>query len=253
MPKRLFIENLKLFFKVVIVSFVFAFIFWFLFLSSFFELKTIDIQIKNEVSLPNSSELELKNYILANISSRNIFFINTPDLETALFENSVYMKEINVQKDFPNRLIVDISERTPYIAFFDYVSENIKHIDKEGYILTSTKYNDPINNELIFIYSSTEFSIGERISETLLTNLRYLNHFIPKSIIDVQIYLDEKYIEFAYLPSGFKKSVKVIMPYKKFAGPAFSKELNIVDDLIFQGENFPKKIDLRYDKVVVSY
>ena len=189
--------------------------------------------------------VDLTEVVRGKVYGNSIFKVNTPELEYNLLQNFQGAKSISVYKVYPTSINVDVKERTPLALVYNDGQPDFYMVDEDGYVLglvESDKTNLPkikyegdikvglfVASEMIPVYMELVDSISEH-------NLKVSSmSFYPNY---AQLYTEggiEVYI-------GNDKSK--------------SESVTIIADLVKQlglEDRKVKKIDLRYDKVIVSY
>lgn len=103
-------------------------------------------------SLIYSPSLEIKNFsvkgnkvlkeddIITNIKkfkNKNILLVNTENIKKSLLDKEIYIKNVSIDKIYPNKLEVRVEERKPIAKIKN--DNRILVFDKEGYILEMEK------------------------------------------------------------------------------------------------------------------
>lgn len=167
--KKRFLFRKKSFFIQVTIFLIFIFLCWFIFFSSFFQIKKIEIKgnqrVQKEILFSFLEEkLSGKIYFLP---KKNIFLIKSLKLENQILNNFPQFSKINFKVKFPNTLICFIKEREPRAVL---VTENQKFLlDEDG---------------VVFEIFNPEFGFLPIIKSHLLpTNLYLGQKAIPKEIV----------------------------------------------------------------------
>lgn len=66
-------------------------------------------------------------------TGENLFFLNTGKIQETLLEQFSYLKEVNVRRQLPDRVVLEVTERTPIGAVED--GGRIWLVDEEGRVL----------------------------------------------------------------------------------------------------------------------
>ncbi|MGM0436872.1 MAG: cell division protein FtsQ/DivIB [Bacillota bacterium] len=106
-------------------------------------LKIDNFSVKgNDVLLEEKIVENIKKY-----KSENIIFVNTENIKDTLVEKENYIKDIAINKIYPNKLEIKVLERKPLAKI---VNDNkILVFDKEGYILEESENDIDIKVPLI--------------------------------------------------------------------------------------------------------
>lgn len=103
-----------------------------------------------------------------------------------------FLSDVKLDISLPNKIILNLSERTPEYLAFDKDKNKFFKLDKEGYILEEGKVEEKSENEML-IYGITfadEITFGEKINEIDCSKiLTYLNvkREYDKTGIDMKI------------------------------------------------------------------
>jgi cell division septal protein FtsQ len=130
----------------LIIILIVVFGFWFFYISDTFKIKNIEIkglertpeyEVLNKISeMSNKTKLSLK--------QDNLFLISTNDLSTSLKDHFNFA-QVNINKELPDKLIVDISERKYEAIFFE--DGNYYYIDNTGYVVDKINELKDVNPE----------------------------------------------------------------------------------------------------------
>lgn len=141
--------------KLIILVGLVIFILWFLFDSSFFQVK--NIQIKGQAS----SQTKLA---INELYGKNIFLIGGKKAEDNLSAKEPGIKNINILRGIPGTVVIDLVERKPAIV---WETENKDYlVDNDGYVYRNSdgKYPKVVDNQNVPVV------IGGRISTSSFVN-----------------------------------------------------------------------------------
>lgn len=96
------------------------------------------------------NEVLSENEIIENVQkykNKNILLVNSEEIKNNLIEKESYIKDVIVNKIYPNKLEINIYERKPIAKIIN--DNSILVFDKEGYILEEVKSNIQENVPLI--------------------------------------------------------------------------------------------------------
>jgi hypothetical protein len=118
----------------LVIILILAFAFWFFYISDTFKIKNIEVtgleRTAEEEVLDKISETSSKtNFFL---KQDNLFLISANDLAISL-KSHYNFAQVNIDKELPGKLIIDISERKYEAIFLE--DANYYYIDKEAYII----------------------------------------------------------------------------------------------------------------------
>jgi len=113
--------------------------FYFIIFSSFFQIKEIKISGNQKIS-----EIEIKKIVLNKIKkkiffyhTKSIFLTNSKKIEKELSENFPLIEKVILKKDFPETLLIKITERKPFALLCQ--DEDCYFFDKEGVVFEKGK------------------------------------------------------------------------------------------------------------------
>jgi hypothetical protein len=233
----------------LIIILVLAFAFWFFYISDTFKIKTIEIN-----GLERTAESEVLDKVYENtnetklfLKQDNLFLISGHELAQDI-QNNYNFAEVNIDKELPGKLVIDISERKYEAIFLE--DENYYYIDKEGYIIDKINELKEVNfRKYVIINNESNNKIEDN---KISVELDYIN-FIDEFYNQVNQASDDLIIE-----KFIVKNRNSGLSAQVFNGPILY--LNIDNDASSQvrnlialkeselSENFFKRsyIDLRY-------
>jgi cell division septal protein FtsQ len=235
LPRRFYRKYHKSLFFLITVAFL---IFTFYLFVNFFRIR--NIIIKNQSTLPILGLEEIK--------ESNYFLFNENYFETRLKELNPLINKITIDKKFPNLVEIDFVEYVPAIA----IQGNVKYLllSDDGRILQKT--NQLLQNiPLIHFYQKINeqtFNVGDRLTYgDIIAALYY-----QKSLYEMGLKTDSIDIV------GFDMIVCKVGGQEFVFSTQINKEKaiyevgEIVKKFKIEGREY-KKIDLRYDKPIVSF
>lgn len=187
---------------------------------------------------------DVKNIVDRNAFGKYIFSLEEQELSEVISKSFLGAKNVFVKKDYPNSLNIFIEERVP-VAFVFNNKDEFYLIDADGYVLGMV--TDGLQ-ELPRINYEGSVVVGT---------------FLDKDIIPISIEIlkfadreDLKISSMSFTPNYAKLYLnigpEVFMGYVK----DIEKSLRTIKALVSSSKNNEeviKKIDLRYDKVIVLY
>lgn len=230
---------LKLLFLLVIVG-VIVYLFFKFDVPGYFKISEVTITGTERFV----SAEDVKNIVERNTFGKYIFSIEEEKLSEVISRSFLGAKNVFVKKDYPNSLNVFIEERVPVAFIFNNEGE-FYLIDSEGFVLGMVTEN---LQELPRINYEGSVVVGT---------------FLDKEIIPISIEIlkfadseDLKISSMSFTPNYAKLYLNVgpeiFMGYNK----DIDKSLRTIKALLSSSNNNKeviKKIDLRYDKVIVLY
>jgi len=198
------------------------------------------IGVTKYVSLNDISSL-----VKANVEGKKITNMDIKKLENLLKSNFLGAKNISVQRESLSKIKVIVEERVPLAVLFSTVDQKNYLIDGDGYVLGEVGA-DSIDLPVV------------RYEGSVLTGTFVEKDLVPLTIqlLDLSEREGLKVSSISFLPKYLRlyvdSGVEVLVGKSKDLG----KFMEIVSSLIkrasLEGKRL-SRIDLRYDKVIVSY
>jgi len=185
-----------------------------------------------------------KNELSTQLSGKNMLKIDEYSIEKNLKDKFLGIKEIHIKKKIPTYIIVDVIERIPSVLLLDY-DYKVYMVDSDGFVLGEP--TDPYKN-LPSIKYNKKVEVGSFINSksiSLYNNVREGLENIPLTVVDVILGDDFATI---YL----QNNITVYLSNEKEVGDSFDIVYSIIGKFSTDDKKV-SKIDLRYDKVIVSY
>ncbi|MBN1162354.1 FtsQ-type POTRA domain-containing protein [Patescibacteria group bacterium] len=190
------------------------------------------------------SKEDLNNLLNGQVLGANILGLDPKDLESALRDNFLGIKSVTVTKDFPDIIEVLVLERVPKSVVCDPKKECF-YIDGEGYVLGATGYDE---TDFPIIDYSGDIFIGKILEEDVIPVSFEILNFSKKQKISVS--------SISYKPDYsemyINDDIVVLISHSKDKSDALKIVASLLNLKTDDGRSI-RKIDLRYDKVVVSY
>jgi cell division septal protein FtsQ len=209
--------------------------------SKLFRITNVDIS--NAVEYVNNDDLRVlsENQLIG----KNFFFTNTLKIKNVLLGNFLGAKDISIQKKFPNTILIDVKEREPVAVLKSLNDEKEFIIDLDGYVLGFAGDNF---DHLPHI----NYSDSVRIGEFLRGNIVPLSFTIIREIEENDIKVTTMNFHDRYIELITKAGTMVMISSDKDIKNSIKVVASLDKELNLEGKSI-KKIDLRYDKVIVSY
>ncbi len=185
-------------------------------------------------------------YLLAenNTKGENIFKFQTEALAKKLETNLLGAKSYDIQKDYPNTIIITVVERVPIAMIFGD-GDDYYLIDDDGYVLG---YADPQKEDLPKIHYEKDIKIGLFIDKNLVPLYLELTELFQKEDVKVSsMSFSPKYVNL-YLENG----ATALIGNDKNKAEALSAISSLIKDSELEGRQI-RRIDFRYDKVIVLF
>jgi len=191
------------------------------------------------------NEKDLYEVVKANALTKNILFLNTAKLEKLVKQNFEGAKNFVITKKLPLALEVAVTERVPLGLIYKPDTNEYYMIDEDGYILGLINEKD---SSLPKITYNGDIKIGTYLDSSLVPNYILLMKALDDSNLKISsLSFYPKYSEFL-LNSG----VQVLLSHDKNKEDSVKLIKALITQLAEEKQN-ATKIDLRYEKVIVSY
>ena len=199
-----------------------------------------DIQILGAENFSNPQDLH--KLTSEQVSGENLILFDPERLMPTILNNYQSIKSVTFSKDYPSTLNITVQERDP-IAILK-TNDGSYLVDREGYILGYVSGDFHDLPEILF---ASELHVGQTIRASLVPLYVSLLSELDKkeydaSSISVDIRGVSFYLEDVFITLGSDKRI--------------GSSIALLDDLLLQfsleGKS-AKKIDLRYDKVIVEF
>jgi cell division septal protein FtsQ len=188
---------------------------------------------------------DVASLVKTNIEGKKISNFNPGILETLLKSNFLGAKNISVQRKSLNNIKVIIEERVPLAVLFSLPDNRKYLIDVDGYVLGEVEDSF---NELPTVQYNRAVLVNTFVEKDIVPlTVELLNLLEKEELKASSISFHPKYMKL-YVESGTEVLIGNYKNYEKF--------MEVVSSLIkksnLEGKNV-SRIDLRYDKVIVSY
>jgi cell division septal protein FtsQ len=233
--QKLFLE----FLLIIIVLSAIAGVFYF-FSSQYFAIQLISCE-KNNFSCDQETEF------FDDIKGQNIFTVDTAKLKNKIKDRLMYVKNLEVKKQYPNKITIKINERQPQAA----LSQNNSlwyYVDESGFVF-SQSYEAQDLPKINYKNYNLNLFLGQQIS----------NDTVLKTI-EIASLLKNNFVPFKEIKLNSQSEIIVELDSELQAFMSSNREVQIqVESLQFilrlskiEGR-LPASIDLRYAKPVVKY
>lgn len=209
--------------------------------SDFFKIS--NIEIIGAKSFVNYSDI--KEVLQTKVYGKNILTIDIDGSKKALTNTFLGAKIIILERKFPNKIIVNVSERVPLALIYNSNSSNVFMIDEDGYVLGIVDEN---TTNLAKIRYEGNIKVGIFINKTLMPVYLELTQVLSKEDIKAtSMSFYPRHVEL-FLSTG----VKALLSSEKSIVNSIGVLVLMLRQTSLEGRE-PQSIDLRYDKVIVSY
>lgn len=175
-PKKSVFKN-KWFWSVVLIVVVLGFVTWLFLFASFLQADNIIISGNKEIKTENIKSIAEK------FANKNIFLVNTKNIQKEILNNFPEIKQVEVKKNYFKTLAVRVEERSPVAIFC--VTENsasCSFVDGDGIIFKQAE----TTNDFVIVRSQT-------MPSDLVLGKQVLDKNILDAILKTQKTLKENY------------------------------------------------------------
>ncbi|MDC0449126.1 FtsQ-type POTRA domain-containing protein [bacterium] len=212
-----------------------------LFVSHLFEIK--NIQISGVSTYVNRPDIES---VAAGIArSKNIFLLKKSDLRDQLHKSFLAAQDISCQKKLPDTLIVTVTERRPVARVKGANSEDYFLMDGEGYVLGIA---DETFIEFPVVHYGEDVMAGTFLNAEIIP----LSHQIINGAIEHELQISSMSFTLREVQVHLEGGTTVFINTQKEVHDCMDAISSLLKNADLEGKAI-SKIDLRYDKVVVSY
>lgn len=206
-------------------------------------LKVDQVEILGAKSFVNKSDLA--EVVKTKALGKNIFFLNKEEIRQCLQENFQGARSIYVQKILPRELKISIDERVPMAVVMTPKLEESYLVDEEGYVLGIVEEK---STNLPNVQYEGNIKVGYFLDQKLIS----VYFEVLKALDEEEILASSVSVTPRYLRFFVNNLTEVFIGSDKDVSSAVKALRALITQLKAEGRN-PKKIDLRYDKVSVSY
>ena len=242
---KLNIAIITTYFKTAVFGCLFGLVLGFtlkeLFYSSRFAIKSVTIYGMERFV----NETDLYKIVSSNVKGKNIFTLNKNKLIDIILKNFLGIKTISIEKHLPATIQVYIKERVPLAVIYSDISANNYLVDEDGYILglVSEEYT-----ELPRIQYDAEIKIGTFINKSIVPFYNTLMSIINERELKVSSMSFSSKNTKIFLNNG----IEILISQDKDLKNSIETAIDVLVHETSSGKTV-KGIDLRYDKVIVSY
>lgn len=176
---------------------------------------------------------------------QNLLSFNSSEFEESLKETFQGAKELYVSKKLPNTLKLTVIEREPLAIIHNVEKENFYLIDEDGYVLGQVESGTTNYPKIAY---SGEIEVGYFLDEEIVS----IYFELLRSLDIEKISASSMSVSPRYVSLYTNDSVEVLVGKDKDIPQVISTLSNLLKQLATEGKDV-KRVDLRYDKVIVSY
>ena len=200
-----------------------------------------DISIQGAQTYVNSHDLEA--LVQNKAYGTNILLLDTSKLSKNLAQTFLGAKKIQIKRALPNKLAVVVTERAPMAVIYN--DNDYYIIDDEGYVLGVSDKNALALPKIRF---EGDVKVGYFINSNLVpVYLELMSALSDQNVKASSVSFYPNYVQL-YLDT----STQVLLSGTKNVEESVGTFADLYKQLGLEGKTV-KKIDLRYDKVIVSY
>ena len=216
-----------------------ALVYLILFKSQFFVVKTVVVSGTHRFV----NENDLKALTHSNTYGKNLIFLDRAVLVQNILNSFQGAQQVKISKRYPSSLNITVVERKPFAVIYNAKNENYL-VDEDGYVLG---FADPNTKDLPKILYDEKIKIGSFIPRHLAPlYLEILTISREEGMKVSSISANSNYV------SVYANDVLALFSFEKDRGNSIHVLSKLLRQLAVEGKK-PKKIDLRFDKVIVSY
>ena len=206
------------------------------FLTGFFLIKTIKITADQKAALKGVEKL----------AGQNLLFLNRNKWEKEIEKENPVLKDIKIEKKFPFQVLITFKKREPKASIFNSTSNIAFLIDGEGVILEQQKEEKGVP---VIIASLQNFKIGDRIKNKNIDLVLNLISVVEEYTQSSKFEIDEIARILKVTLSG---DVLVLISLEKEQESIIYSLQLLLKKFKIEG-NWPRKIDLRFEKPILSF
>jgi cell division septal protein FtsQ len=202
-----------------------------------------NIEVSGTKSFVN--EIDLKELARMRAYDKNIFTFNSNEFKKSLLHDFQGAKDIFVSKKLPRTISINIVERIPLAITHDFQKANFFLIDEDGYVLGQIEPNTSNFPEISY---EGEIEVGFFLDKEAVSI--YIQ--LLKSIDSEKLSASSMSVRSDYVTMYIGNAIEVLVGKDKDVPKTISTLSILLKQLATEGKDV-KRVDLRYDKVIVSY
>jgi cell division septal protein FtsQ len=224
----------------------------FLLKSEFLAVKAIDCQVNDGSCSP-----EIWTDLMGLSLGKNIIFFSWKDLIEQIKQTHYQVKDLNIIRKFPDKLVFELKERKPIAALAVEVPVEISAgefliagdfylIDEEGIVVEKGTTSSQL--PLILIKNDPRLAVGERFNQEEILKTSKILLKMKLRLIEPKL---SRILSAGKVEIWLKDDVGVIMSGEKDIDSQLDSLQLILRRAKIEGEKI-KEIDLRFDKPVLT-
>lgn len=189
------------------------------------------------------SEDELKDHLSAYLA-RSLLTLDTTSIQNKVLDENLALRKIIIKKDFPDKLVIEVWERTPVAVINEFV------VDKDGLVFHEASSRHQLNLPELEVTQEQKYQLGDRLVGGVVRNSLQVIKSIQQN--------EERGLESITLEErGILKIVtsdkaEILLDSGKDIDKQIASLQTILKDAKINGKQVAK-IDLRFAKPVVVY
>ncbi|HSX39543.1 MAG TPA: FtsQ-type POTRA domain-containing protein [Candidatus Saccharimonadales bacterium] len=205
-----------------------------------FKIKNVSVQGAKKYVSYNDLQTLVQNKALG----QNIFLFNSQQLNHVLTDTFLGAKTIEVDKNYPNKISIVVNERVPTALLYKEDKNQAYIVDTDGFVL------GPADTALALprIKYQGNIKVGTFIDSKLIP--AYFE--LMSDINDQKIKVSSISFYPRYMQLYVDNATQVNISSDKSISDSLKLFTEVYKQLSLQGKKV-SKVDLRYDKVIVSY
>ena len=191
------------------------------------------------------NETDLKELVKTRSYGKKILFFNSSSLEKLAGETFQGVQDIKISKKLPRTLVIYVTERIPIAIVYNENSPNQFLVDENGYVLGLIA---PGTSNLPKILYDGDIEVGYFLDTKAVS----VYFELLKALDKEEVAVSSASIQPDHLLVYLKSPLEVLVDVKKDVYESAHTLSQLIRQLAAQGKT-PKRVDLRFNKVVVSY
>jgi cell division septal protein FtsQ len=242
---KLYIRKIQVLFRYLILVLalvgLFGWAYHFVFRSDYFKVDAVEIS--GTQSFVNQTDLQ--EVVRNKVEGAIIFKVKNRELEQTLKDNFQGAKSIKVKKLYPSTISIEVFERVPLALVYNDPSGDLYMVDDEGYVLGIVEEG---KTNLSRIRYEGDIGVGLFVDKQMVPI--YLE--LIGALNEEKVYASSMSFSQTYITIYFPEGIELFIGKDKDKLSSVQTAAALLKQLQLEGKKV-KKIDLRYDKVIVLY
>lgn len=220
----------------ILLGAIFLFFGLYNFFTTFFLIKTIKIASAPEEILKGIEKL----------GGQNLLFLDRAEWEEEIEKENPILKEVEIEKEFPSQVLIKFEKRKGRALIFGPNPSTTLLIDEEGVILKKGNKEEKLP---VIIASLQNFKIGDRIRDERIIFVLDLISVLGESAKESEFEFDES---LQVLKVNLADQALLLIDLEKERKKTIYSLQMLLKKFKIEG-NWPKKIDLRFEKPILTF